>query len=280
MEKTLRLIKRRVTRAVLPPEVPEWPLMPYPTVGLVYWRPKGGTNFGDELSRTIVELMLARRGMTPFDQVKRHRRMLAIGSVLHQAENDTVVWGTGRNGAIPDRAHFFDRIDVRAVRGPRTAEFLKSRGFNVEPIYGDPALLLPLLTNGRFEQQKKHGATFVPNLNDYEEGVDFKAGNMTVVDPRGSWNACVQKIVASDLIVASSLHGLVIADAFGIPARYVRFSEREGLFKYQDYYEGTGRADFQFARSIAQALEMGGERPPSFDSAALMGAFPYDLWEA
>ena len=72
----------------------------------------------------------------------------------------------------------------------------------------------------------------------------------------------------------------MIAEAFGIPARYIRFSETENLFKYKDYYLGSGRAeeDFEFATTIDQGLEMGGAKPIRFNPEPLIKAFPKDLW--
>ena len=78
-------------------------------------------------------------------------------------------------------------------------------------------------------------------------------------------------------MLSSSLHGLVVADAFGIPARYVRLCDYEPLFKYRDHYAGTGRA-LEFATSLPAGLEMGGAPPPVVDKAALLAAFPFDLW--
>ena len=71
-----------------------------------------------------------------------------------------------------------------------------------------------------------------------------------------SWR--IRAILDSELVISTSLHGLVLADAYGIPARMLRITENEPLFKYQDYYEGTGRSTFAFATSVEEALAMGG----------------------
>lgn len=284
----LRRLKTQVRNAVLPGRVPppgRAPKeFPYPTVELFVWRPQDGSiNFGDFLSRVVVDLVLARRGYTLGDEVERGRQMLAIGSVLHFARDGAVVWGSGINGKIPVEAHTFSTLDIRAVRGPRTAAFLRSRGIAVPDVFGDPALLLPVLAPDRFRRSQGGGVGFVPNLNDSEAiaeiAKDKHAAGITLVSPRTGWNRCVTAILGHDLVLASSLHGLIVAEAFGIPARYVRLTETENLFKYTDYYEGTGRPDFHYARSIAEGLEMGGERPPIFDAEPLLRAFPFDLWQ-
>jgi pyruvyltransferase len=284
----LRKLKTQVRNAVLPRRAPTPGKMPnglpYPTVDLVVWRPQDGSvNFGDFLSRVVVDLTLARRGYTLGDEVDQRRQMLAIGSVLHLAKDGAAVWGSGINGKMPAEAHTFSTLDVRAVRGPRTAEFLRSRGITVPDVFGDPALLLPVLAPERFRRSQRGGVALVPNLNDSEAiaeiAKDMRADSVTLVSPRAGWNRCVEAIIGHDLVLASSLHGLIIAEAFGVPARYVRLTETENLFKYTDYYEGTGRPDFRYARSIAEGREMGGERPPVFDPEPLLKAFPFDLWE-
>jgi hypothetical protein len=52
----------------------------------------------------------------------------------------------------------------------------------------------------------------------------------------------VGAIAGCDFVLSSSLHGLVVADSFGIPNAWLRVSDRqrgEG-FKYRDYYAAFG----------------------------------------
>ena len=90
----------------------------------------------------------------------------------------------------------------------------------------------------------------------------------------------VRAILQSRFVLSGSLHGLIIAEAFGIPARLLRLSDREALFKYQDYYLRTGRQACSPTRSVAEGLAQGGEPPPLFNAQALLDAFPMDLWAA
>ncbi len=115
--------------------------MPYPTVELVYWRPGDGVNFGDELSRTIVELMLARKGPqfsmkypSPAHVGNRFGYSLCIRRQRHLGERGQ--W------SVVEAAHTYKTLDVRSVRGPLTAKFLSKRGIFVPEIYGDPGLLI------------------------------------------------------------------------------------------------------------------------------------------
>jgi pyruvyltransferase len=244
-------------------------------VELFYWSPGGGLeNFGDHLSLIIVTKILADRGLFLSQSVPRPARLLAIGSILHFARNGDVIWGTGRHGSMPDQRHRFSSLDVRAVRGPLTREFLEARGIRVPEVFGDPALLLPELLPRWKDRPKRRAALFVPN----HEDVALVRGR-DVLDPMRPWNECLDRITSSAFVMASSLHGLIVAEAFGIPARYVRLHDRHALFKYEDYVLGTGRSELTYARSVAEAREMGGMPPPRFDAAALLAAFPFDLWE-
>jgi pyruvyltransferase len=250
----------------------------HPQVTLTYWRPQNGLNFGDSLSLVIVQLMLASRGLTLLDETAGNHQLLAIGSILHLAKSGAVVWGSGVNGKIATDRHGFSTLDVRAVRGPLTRDFLSKRGIAVPEIYGDPALLLPHLAKQRFNAAQREMPAFVPNLNDLPFVGQWGNNAIATISPMQSWNKCVSDILSRPLILASSLHGIIVAEAFGIPARYLRLTENEHLFKYRDYYEGTGRPDFSYARSFEEAMEMGGERSPIFDPKPLLGAFPFDLW--
>ena len=254
----------------------------YPSVQLTYWRPNGNyNNFGDDLSKVVVSLMLATRGMTLLDEARTARQLLAIGSVLHFAKDGATVWGSGVNGKIGEHHYGFTSLDVRAVRGPLTAEVLRRRGVECPDTFGDPALLLPKLCGTRFQNKQRQGTVFVPNLNDQLSGVDYKVPEAVhVVSPMQSWNRCLAEITSAELVLATSLHGIVVAEAYGIPARMVRLSEYENTFKYRDYYLGTGREEVRWATSIVEAQEMQGERAPQIDLAKLEAAFPYDIWLA
>ncbi len=282
-ERIISKIKNRLSGASAAkyPTAHGWPAMPYNTVELVYWRPVEGVNFGDELSRTVVELMLARRGYTPFDSVEQCRSLLAIGSIIHFAKDNDVVWGSGVNGSVAEHEHRYRALDVRAVRGPLTRQFLRTRKISVPEVYGDPALLIRRLAGQRFNQRSKYSVGLVPNMFELgiiqRENLLARFPDIHLIDPRSAWNDVINEIVQCEFILASSLHGLIIADAFAIPSCYLRLSEHEGRFKYEDYYEGTGRP-LRYAPSIEAALEMEPATPLRVDLDALENAFPYDLW--
>lgn len=238
-------------------------------VALFYFIPKNfESNFGDSLSPKIVERIINKSLL----QNKNYRQqMLALGSILHFAKDNDVIWGSGRNGKIADDKHKFTNLDVRAVRGPLTRKFLLSKGIKCPEVYGDPALLMPLLF-----PELKVNPTFeyivIPNINEMNEFKKFP----NLVLPTQDCMSVVEKILKAKFVISGSLHGIIVAEAFGIPARLLRITEKENIFKYQDYYCGTGRSNFRIAYSLEEAIKMGGEQKPIIDLKLLLESFPYD----
>jgi pyruvyltransferase len=236
------------------------------------------TNFGDILSEKVVEKMVGhpiKTTFNPFYHKHRHgKKLFAIGSILHQIENEDVIWGSGINGNYLDPSWYRVRsLDIRAVRGPCTRNFLLNMGFSCPEVYGDPALLIPFLfPEFKRSDHPSYEYIIIPHFSD----PFFCLTDPHVVSVKDDWKAVIARILDSRLVISSSLHGLIVAEAFGIPARYLRVSENESLFKFQDYYYGTQRFDFKFATSVEEALEMGGEPPVQCDVELLMKSFPFD----
>ncbi|CCH85900.1 putative polysaccharide biosynthesis protein [Modestobacter italicus] len=257
---------------------------PAPEVELVHWNPRRRVsrflpgritrpvgNFGDLLGPMVVREMLRRAGLT---SAVADGRLLSIGSVLHFARDGDVVWGSGVNGKSLDAPVTARRLDVRAVRGPRTRAVLQERGIAVPEVYGDPGLLVGQLwpRESLLRPGPRSPVTVVPNLHD----APAHARTPGLLDPRTDVGEVLARIANSDFVVGSSLHGIVVAESFGIPARLVR-PGAEPLFKYEDYYAGTGRPAPRPAASVEAAMDAGGE-PPAVLDPALAAAFPRDLW--
>lgn len=244
----------------------------YTDIPLFWWQPGNGTtNFGDELSRVVVERVLQRKIE---EATKEVPKLLAIGSVIHFADTGDCIWGSGINGKHLDRRYYrFKAVDIRSVRGPLTRSFLLSMGHNVPELYGDPALLMSFLFP-EFQKCSKRDHIIIPHVS--EEAI--YRGQDNVVMPSEPWEDVVRKIVESDFVISGSLHGIIVAESFGIPARLLYCKSTEPLYKYIDYYMGTGRDYFTYAQSVEEALKLRGEPPPIFDPEAILSTFPFDLF--
>lgn len=231
-------------------------------IPLFYWdaRPKlGFSNFGDALSVSIVEKIVEMSVTTVTDPFSRQKKLLAIGSIVNYAEEGDVLWGTGVNGKYLKRGDYhFNNLDVRAVRGPLSRQFLLEMGINCPEVYGDPTLLLPrLFPEWKKSETPSQDFIIIPHFSD--ETLFCHLPNMVSV--KEDWKDVVAKILDSRFVISSALSGVIVAEAFGIPARLLISSNEnntETLFKYSDYYYGTNRFDYRFATSIEEALEMVG----------------------
>lgn len=227
-------------------------------------------NFGDRLGPEIVHRIVALALGPGAHEAVTDRQLVSVGSILHLARPDAVVWGSGINGkVIAD--YTGARFDVRAVRGPRTRARLLEAGIVVPEVYGDPGLLIGHLFPSLRGVTPEHDVTVIMNLNDPSP----RTGHH-VVDPRSGLWSCLRAIASSRLVVGSSLHAIVCAEALGIPACPIE-SAVEKPFKYDDYFSGTGRA-FEPVGSISEAVSRGGMEAPRWDAGALLSAFPFDLW--
>jgi len=245
---------------------------------LFYWDAKTFVNFGDYLSVKIVEKMIE----GPVEIYKKNpkvkrQKLLAVGSILYFAEDGDVLWGSGsKSGKMAE--YRFSQLDVRSVRGPLTRQFLiENFAIDVPEVYGDPALLLPYLFP---EFQKKDNPSYeyliIPHYSDVKMFPKSEYSN--VVYPTEPWNEVIEKILDSKFVISSSLHGIIVAEAFGVPARWLRVSKGEPLFKFHDYYLGTNRDPSTYATTIEEALSLGGEDPFECDLQKLYDAFPFDYF--
>lgn len=253
-------------------------------VPVVHWNPiRSGApvaNFGDVLGPAIVSRLVGSSARTVAPDGPA---LLSVGSILHLAPERSVVWGSGVNGKmLAATKDIPDGVAFRAVRGPLTRRFLSGNGFDVPEVYGDPVLLLadvmPELL--RVSRAPVRDVLFVPNFNDKDD-VSAVAGEheLETLDSQDHVDSVLLQIASSRFVISTSLHAVIVAEALGIPARFVR-SPHEHPFKYRDYLAGTGRAFEPIAETVEEAFVLGGQPEPRFDADALLEAFPWELWSS
>lgn len=216
------------------------------TVPLFWWSERkfiGRTaeNYGDLLSKYIVEKISGKRvkWVHPKKQnffTIKQRNYLAVGSILHHATRKSIVWGSG----IIDREHHIAKADFRAVRGPKTREYLLKLNYECPEVYGDPALLLPHYFTPGMEKNYRLG--IIPHYHDYEwaKNTFGKEDGILVVDLlNNDVEFITKRILECESIISSSLHGLIVSHTYGIPALWVKFSNKPfgDDIKYIDYLE-------------------------------------------
>jgi hypothetical protein len=115
------------------------------------------------------------------------------------------------------------------------------RNCDTPSVYGDLAQLLPDVYKPAKPRHNK--IVIVPHYVDYEiMQVDDSAFRTANVQSSDLFEE-IELIAGAELVVSSSLHGLIIAEAYGVPAIWVEASSNVlgSGFKFRDYYAATGR---------------------------------------
>lgn len=208
---------------------------------LAHWYKSNINNAGDTLTPFIVEYFTGKK--VELAERNYHGKLLGVGSIMKALRPNDVVWGAGVMRKTDSFPHA-NKCKFLAVRGKLTAEILKQNGAEVQEVFGDPALLLPLMYKPKIEKRYKFG--LLPHYIEQDQPV-FKRllsqDDTLVIDITQPWQKVIDNICSCDLIVSSSLHGIIIAEAYGIPAHWLKVSDKvlgDG-FKFEDYLTGTGR---------------------------------------
>lgn len=239
-------------------------------VNINYWA--DAKNLGDAIAPVIVNYVARSKGIDINKKIAKTRHLYAVGSVITAGCQNCTIWGSGiLNAKILYRLKN-RKLDVRSVRDPITRMLLMEYGHAVPEVYGDPAILMPLIYNP--EVEKKHKVSVITHMN--EESFSQYHQISIITD---DYEAFVREIKASELIVSSSLHGVIFAEAYGVPA--ILLQPKMDMLKYYDYYYGTGRYCFPICQNVDEAETISPPIIPDFASMqeAIMEAFPGDLWD-
>ena len=213
-------------------------------------------NWGDILSQYLLEhysgKKLNKNDVFYFDDaaymLDKNGKIVGIGSSMKYVRPDDYVWGTG----CIDEYHIGDKPKkVYSVRGPLTRDILLKRGWNVPEVYGDPALLFPQIYNPTIDKKYKIG--LIPHCVDFFSLDGLKAINhmedmgIKIINVTAGINEFIDQLKECELIISSSLHGLIAADAYGIPNYRVKLSSliHGGDFKYKDHYASVKREHYE-----------------------------------
>lgn len=183
-------------------------------------------NFGDNLNHFLIKAISGQ----PVVYTERDQpHNIVCGSILHECNEHSTVWGAGFGNK--DQCLNTDKANIVAVRGELSRHML---GLDI-PV-GDPALLLPLYYYPK--REIKHGIGIIPHYSDYGRHVDMAHH---IIDPFQSTKDFIDDVLSCEVVCSSSLHGLIVADAYGVPNTWIKC---EGIdeFKYLDYYSTTDRA--------------------------------------
>ncbi len=189
-------------------------------------------NVGDTLTPVILKHFLK-------EDVERSEdagKIVAVGSVINFVKEGDVIWGTG---LIEDTQLKVPNATVLALRGKLTADRCNLK----TDTYGDPGLLMPLIYQPKVEKKYKVGYT-VHFIDHNVFPKDELPEDELFIDVMQPYEDVIDQINMCDHIVSTSLHGIVLAEAYGVSASYASSYSGGvigGSFKFRDYLTGTGR---------------------------------------
>ena len=198
-------------------------------------------NFGDIINPYIVEKLT---GVPPKFSTADDR-VLMIGSIIKFAKARTSVWGTGCPDALT--APHPEAI-YHAVRGPLTQELVGRAGGKCSGVFGDPAWIMPRLYAPTVKKTHELGLILHHVHNDVPLRI---TDGVKVIDIRrcgyGEIEQFVDEMLSCEAVLSTSMHGIILAHAYGVPVRYCAISHShrqlsgDGM-KFEDYYRSVGRA--------------------------------------
>ena len=234
------------------------------------WRGIHHRNWGDDINYYFIRELTHRPVVTIYNfrlaRRFKFKNYLCIGSLLGMPDytnEKTIVWGAGSLGEIKG----VSPRKICAVRGKLTRNIILERGIECPEVYGDPALLLPRFYRPNFRRERREGRLrggeqsegwkelrkyrmgIIPHVIDLKhpvvEEIRKEHPEILIIDLEHykKWTDVIDQICSCECILSSSLHGLIVSDAYGIPNCWIKLSGKilGGYFKYQDYASSVGR---------------------------------------
>lgn len=204
-------------------------------------------NWGDDMSNKLASLIAPHSKfiVNRYSWNIRHKDdILCIGSIITWMTGpNSIIWGSGI--VYPERELSAIPKKILAVRGPLTRKYLLQRGVECPEVYGDPALLFPRYYQPHVEKKYKLG--IVPHFRDKNNGILKTLGkdsSVLIIDVQDvhPWHRFIDQICSCEHVATSSLHGLIISDAYHVPNVWIEFEGGESKrFAFFDYLKSVHR---------------------------------------
>ena len=195
-------------------------------------------NVGDALTPWLIQRLTGAfpTFARPEESVLKY---FVCGSVASYATAHCVLWGPG---IMSLRDEIDPRATILAVRGPLTRARALDCGVDCPDVYGDPALLLPRLYAP--SRSKRHGMGVVPHFSDKPRVAAGVAASSSVqlIDVQAPVETFVDSVTSCEVVASSSLHGIIVSHAYGVPAAWIKFGDLPSGddSKFHDYYLSIG----------------------------------------
>lgn len=257
----------------------------YVYYAIPHWTKK--YNWGDDINPVLVDLLSSKQAIPYQFCWFKHRHYLCIGSIIQwYCDRNAIIWGSGL--LYPVR-HLNHPRKVLAVRGPLTRQCLLENGINCPEVYGDPALIFPKFYHPRIAKKYKLGIicheSEISEISEiYIPQMRTKECLLIDIKHYHSWHSFIDQILSCEIILSSSLHGIIISDAYGVPNLWCKFTNYEAPyegFKFKDYFLSVGKSvDTPFSLqnkkiSEIEAIVFNQWKKPEIDLNPLLDACPF-----
>lgn len=238
-------------------------------------------NLGDTLSPVVFQWVAKNKEINIEQEINKTKHVMAIGSIIGSGNFDATVWGSGIHKLSDARkiakSHGYRKLDIRMVRGPVSRAFLIEAGYDCPSQYGDPAVLLPLIYSPK-ELTKKYEYSLISHYTKKRNDDIPNLHHINIMT--NEYETFIDELLSSKKVISSSLHGIILAEVYGIEAVFLNDEMDSEIWKYLDWYYSTGRYDIKIANSIEEAMDMTPMALPNIEymQKQLIESFPTDLW--
>lgn len=198
-------------------------------------------NIGDRISALVVQHVTGKAVEVMGPEPVQRPNLVGVGSILHWADAHSLLWSCG---SIDPKLPFSIPKKVLAVRGRLTRDLLTSQGVPCSDVLGDGSAFVCEMYPAN---PKPQWVGFVPHYRDRESGFTerCRSEGFKILDVTSEPDVFIDELTSCEAIVSSSLHGIIIAHSYCIPAVWVAISQMHaaGLstdFKFFDYYSSVG----------------------------------------
>lgn len=180
-------------------------------------------------------------------------------------------------------------MTFNCVRGPKTRKHLIERGYNDIPeVYCDPGVLVPYFYQNVISDMKEFDVGIFPhnteNVNWHLNNIrSHDYGKVMIINHTDQIDRVVHNMSRCKRIISSSLHGIIVAEALGIPVSRFRLSDANDPFKFYDYFEGTNRTDVNcndirgYHPTSVNMTKFENIMPGKFDIKGLLDSCPFEI---
>jgi hypothetical protein len=239
----------------------------------------------------VFDLSLVYRGrgdLEPFKNrtglaLERGTCLTTVGSLWRMVNTGDHMWGTGiaHANTLQDRckprktrlAQKVENVTVYSSRGPLSAgevqqhcTYTSINGRTIEGA-GDPGFLVPFIfPEYRSKKMKTYGekrkrlvgekkTCIVSHKHDEKKSAWKMVQKFERLSVGKSWINMTLDLQECDAVVSSSLHGIILSEALGIPSRRMRVNYKAGDFKFDDFYTSYRGSEPAYLNNLQAAFD-------------------------